>query len=219
MERQALLPENDERRLRDPPHLRLAEIRRQPAREVDLEGGRRVRQGLVERAWNHAVEALPVRRPAEPEELVDGDTCTDVAVPRNRLLEPATIEIGAVADEQARLEQRERPDELRRVERELQRDEPTERVADDVRAWHAGVRQDCAAIGRVLPERHRRGRRTAPAVAPAVIRDQPMVGERRLREQRPERGCDERAVDEEQGLAGFRVVIRERDVTFGDRVH
>jgi hypothetical protein len=89
MESQALLPEHDERRLRDPPNVRLAELRCEPAWEVDLEAGRRVRHGLLERAWNDAVEVLAVRRPAAPEELVDGDARADVAVPRDRLLEPA----------------------------------------------------------------------------------------------------------------------------------
>jgi hypothetical protein len=46
-----------------------------------------------------------------------------------------------------------------------------------------------------------------------VIRDQAVVCERRLREQRPERVRDERAVDEERGLAGSCVFVRERNVT------
>ena len=102
-----------------------------------------------------AVEVLGVVRPTQAEELVDGVARADRAVTGDGVAQPLPIQVGALADEESRLEQGDGADELRRVEREAERDDAAERVPDDVRAIDAEMREHPAAVGGLLRERQR----------------------------------------------------------------
>ena len=163
---------------------------------------------------------LGVVRPAQAEELVDGVARADRAVPGDGVAQPLPVQVGALADEESRLEQGDGADELRRVEREAERDDAAERVPDDVRAIDAEMREHPAAVGGLLRERQRPVRRIARSVAAAVVRDDPMaVGQATLGEQRPERVGEERAVDADDGVAGAGLLVGQPDAVDDRAVH
>src|SRR5262247_3988166 len=74
--------------------------------------------------------------------------------------------------EQRRLEQDERVDNLRRIERQPQGDDPARGMADDVGTLDAEVPQQGAAIGGLLGETERRFYRAAAGVAAPVVAHQ-----------------------------------------------
>ena len=67
-------------------------------------------------------------------------------------------------------------DDLRRVERQLQGDDATGGVADDVGALDAQVPQQRPAIGGLLGDAERRRHARAAGVAAPVVAHQPVVG-------------------------------------------
>ena len=93
--------------------------------------------------------------------------------------------------------------ELRRVESELEADRAAKGVADHVCPPNAEVRQQPAAVGRLVREAGSVCNRAAADVTAPAVGDQPVpVSEGSFGEQRPEGVGDERPVDADHGLAG-----------------
>ena len=96
-------------------------------------------------------------------------------------------------------------DDLRRVERQPQGDDPAGGVADDVGALDAEVPQQAAAIGGLLGETERRSDRAAAGVAAPMVTHQAVAAVQGwLGAERRVRFGDEGTVDQQHRLAGAR---------------
>ena len=96
-------------------------------------------------------------------------------------------------------------DDLRRVERQLQGDDPAGGMADDVGTLDAEVPQQGAAVGRLLGETERRSDRAAAGVAASVVAHQAVAAvQGRLGAERRVRLGDQGTVDQQDRLAGAR---------------
>src|SRR6266496_1566393 len=99
MKSEALLAKHDEDRLGDPPRFLLSEPPDQACGQIRLEECRRVRHRLRECARKHAFKRLPVPRPPQLDELVDGNLRTYLAIALEAIRERLSVHRCALADQ------------------------------------------------------------------------------------------------------------------------
>ena len=134
---------------------------------IRLEPRRRVGHRLLERTREHLFEVLLIFRPPHLHELMDGNSSARLAETLQAGHQSLSVQLCALADHESRLEQAQRVNELRCVQRKLEGDRATKGVPDNVRARNAEIRQQPPTVAGLLRE-SRRPLGAAAAVAATV---------------------------------------------------
>ena len=172
----ALATEYGQGRLADAPRFRLAKAPAQLPGQLALEPGPRVVHRLSEGPRPHPVEdsAVPRPRPPRLQELIhDGRRArfpVALFAPRQRL----PIALGTRSHHQRRLQQSQRVDHARGVQRQLEGDVAAVRVPHDMRPFHAQVAQQSPAVGGLLSDADWPGGAAAVHIAAAMVEDEPV---------------------------------------------
>ena len=149
--RGALGSEHAEHGLGDPPGVIPREEPLLHGRKLDAEESVGVGDQLLERARNQPIEPASVVWPDRPAKEAVGRALLVAGTVLLQHRPERFGEQGSAWDvDQRRLEQDERVDDLRRVERQLQGDGPAGGMADDVGALDAEMPQQGAAVGGLL---------------------------------------------------------------------
>ena len=112
-----------------------------------------------------------IPRPALLQGFIDGDVRARLPVTMHAVRQRLPVQRRTLADHQRRLEQAQCVNKLRCVKRELETDGTTERVANDVCAAYAQVRQQASTVACLLREAHGLADGAAVDETAAVIAD------------------------------------------------
>ena len=122
--------------------------------------------------------------------------------------QPLSVQLCALADHESRLEQAQRVNEMRCVQRKLKGDRATKGMPDNVRTPYTEIRQQPPTVAGLLRETRWPTGAAAATVAATVISDEPIaVGQPALPQKRSERVGNERAVDTNHRLTGAAVLV------------
>src|SRR5262245_51288669 len=215
----ALLANDGERGLDDPSRVLASErplpYRRQLLTEERVSG----RDGLGEGARERPIERDTVVGSRDTtHETIDSARLVTGAVKlhhgrhespcRQQTLRTARL------DRESRLQHSERADELRSIQRELQDDVPTGRMADEMPAPHCQLPHERADVRRLLSDADRSGDAAAAGIADPVVRQHTVpVGEWALLQEGPVPSGEDPGMHEYDRLTGPLNFVFELDAT------